>query len=93
MCRHKLLLDFKQNVLKNITFDNDKIEIDVKNYEFGKSGSTNKIGSDKYLRDCSTILKKCNNILVKSIVTCVCFNYKLNESIPVFQEIILDYNI
>ena len=87
MCRHKLLLDFKQNVLKNLSFDNSKIEIDVKNYEFGKSGSTNKIGSDKYLRDCSTILKKCNNILVKSDNNSFRYNIDGLIFIPLFNAV------
>lgn len=86
-CRHKSLLEFKDTVLKNMVFDDEKIEIDVKHYEFGKTSSVNKIGSDKYLSDCTSILRKCNNILEKSDKGSFRYNIDGLIFIPLFNAV------
>jgi hypothetical protein len=63
--RYNLIQDFKNTVLTSVLMDEYSIEIDAKIYEFGKYGSKEDIGSDKYLSDCKTILTKCNKILEK----------------------------
>jgi len=63
--RYNLIQGFKSTSISSMVSDEFSVDIDIKKYEFGKFGSKEEFGSDKYLSDCKLILSKCNNILTK----------------------------
>ena len=59
--RYNIINTFKETILNNIT--DYTIEIDIKKYDFGRLRSKYSTDDDKYLTDCSYMLKHCNKIL------------------------------
>ena len=64
--RHELIQQFKKENLLSADFNTTNIRIDIKNYDFGNYKSKSPKDSDKYLSECTTLLKKCQKILIKS---------------------------
>ena len=64
--RYKIIENFKKENLLNTIFDGDNIRIDIKKYDFGSYNSKYEKDKDKYLSECTKILKKCRNILIQS---------------------------
>ena len=86
-CRLNLINKFNDNVLKYITFDKSYVEINVKTYQISKLSSSHEIGSEKYLNDCTTMLKHCDRILTKSEKSQITYNIDGLIFIPLFNSV------
>ena len=86
-CRLNLINKFNDDILKNISFNKSSVEINVKTYQISKLSSSHEIGSEKYLNDCTTMLKHCDRILTKSEKSQITYNIDGLIFIPLFNPV------
>ena len=85
--RLNLINKFNDDVLKHISFDKSAVEINVKTYHLSKLSSSHEIGSEKYLNDCTAMLKHCDRILTKSEKSQITYNIDGLIFIPLFNSV------
>ena len=87
--RWNLFNDEKSIIVASVKIDYFKQMDHPSNLIIGQSIS--RIGSKSFDIESAIFIKDETEPVASVIVTCVCFNYATNESVPVYPEIIADY--
>ena len=89
--RWKINYEEKSLIVASVKIDYIKQVLHPSKLIIGQKVS--RIGTKSFDIESVIFNKECNELVCKSIVTSVAFNFKLNKTIEVFKEIKDDYNL